>query len=209
MWRQTYAKYVKVPSAGVGTRHPRWLVKTQRKSIVTLPVPVMETTAAVVQDMYQFTMVSLAVVWLSEHTDLVTDPTKYVSGTDPALYGPKTVQNVGSYTSQGCYSEGTNGRALSALQPKTPVGGFTIESCAAACGAYQIFGMEFANQCYCGNSIGAGSVNQTSSNPAINGCNMVCAGNVNEYCGGKCQNPTKPFYSNISNRSQQAEFIRL
>lgn len=38
--------------------------------------------------------------------------------------------------------------------------------------------------CYCGNSLAAGSVNQTSSDPKVNGCNMICAGNQLEYCGG-------------------------
>lgn len=40
-------------------------------------------------------------------------------------------------------------------------------------------------ECYCGNVINAGSVNQTSSDPAVNGCNMVCAANSTEYCGGR------------------------
>lgn len=129
------------------------------------------------------------------------DPTKYVAGTDPALYGPQTIKGVGGYKYQGCYSEATNGRALSALSPAPPTDGFTIELCAAACQGYLYFGMEYSNQvsfltpqdrdlmlnpflCYCGNSLGAGSVNQTSSDPSVNGCNMVCTGNAKEYCGG-------------------------
>ena len=37
---------------------------------------------------------------------------------------------------------------------------------------------------YCGNVINAGSVNQSSTVPAVNGCNMVCKGDSGEYCGG-------------------------
>jgi hypothetical protein len=112
------------------------------------------------------------------------DPTKYIAGTNPALYGPQTVQAVGNYVFQGCYSEATNGRALSALSPTPPMGGFTIELCEAKCVGYTYFGMEYSNQCYCGNSLGAGSVNQTSLVPATSGCDMICTGNALEYCGG-------------------------
>ena len=80
------------------------------------------------------------------------DPTKYVAGTDPALYGPQTIQKAGSYNYQGCYSEATNGRALSGKSPTAPSTGFTIESCMSACQGYTYFGMEYSNQCYCGNT---------------------------------------------------------
>ncbi len=74
------------------------------------------------------------------------DPTKYVKGTDPALYGPQTPLQVGDYNYQGCYSEATNGRALNDLSPPEPSGGFTLESCMSACQGYKYFGMEYANQ---------------------------------------------------------------
>lgn len=112
------------------------------------------------------------------------DPTKYIAGTDPSLYGPQTPKVIGNYNYLGCYSEATTGRALNALIPKAPSTGFTLELCMSACQGYQYFGMEFANECYCGNIINAGSVNQSSSNPATNGCSMICTGNAYEYCGG-------------------------
>lgn len=105
-------------------------------------------------------------------------------GTDPSLYGPQTVQQVGNFTYQGCYSEATNGRALGGLQPNAPSTGFTIELCQVACQIYLYFGMEYANQCYCGNTLGIGATNQTSSVPSVSGCSMQCAGNELEYCGG-------------------------
>ena len=74
------------------------------------------------------------------------DPTKYIAGTDPSLYGPQTLKTVGNYKYLGCYSEGTNGRALSSDQPPTPNGGFTLELCMAACQGYKYFGVEYANE---------------------------------------------------------------
>ena len=44
--------------------------------------------------------------------------------------------------------------------------------------------IEYSNECYCGNTINAGSVNQPSSDILVNGCSMLCGGNVSEYCGG-------------------------
>ena len=112
------------------------------------------------------------------------DSTRYNATTGVIFNGPNTQLRVGNYNYIGCYSEATSGRALSALAPPAPSGGFTLEKCQAACAAYTYFGMEYANQCYCGNVINAGSTNQTSSDPSLNGCNMVCAGNGNQYCGG-------------------------
>jgi WSC domain len=108
--------------------------------------------------------------WLSVYYD----PTKYVAGANPALYGPQTPQTVGNYVLQGCYSEGTAGRALSSKTPTAPTAGFTLELCEAACQGYTYWGMEYSNQCYCGNSLAAGSVNQTSLVPSVSGCNMLC-----------------------------------
>ncbi|KAF7912733.1 uncharacterized protein EAF01_001754 [Botrytis porri] len=112
------------------------------------------------------------------------NPTEYVAGSDPALYGPKTVNSVGNYNYLGCYSEATNDRALGGFSPQAPSTGFTIELCATACKGFTYFGMEYANECYCGNALGVGSVNQTSDTPSINGCSMLCKGNAKEYCGG-------------------------
>lgn len=74
------------------------------------------------------------------------NPNLYTAGADPSLYGPQTVLQAGNYGYIGCYSEATNGRALSAFEPTAPSTGFTIELCASACTGYQFFGMEYANQ---------------------------------------------------------------
>ncbi|KAK6593884.1 WSC domain-containing protein-like protein 3 [Botrytis cinerea] len=80
--------------------------------------------------------------------------------------------------------EATTGRALGGLSPQAPSTGFTIEFCETACKGFSYFGMEYSNECYCGNVLGVGSINQTSSNPSNNGCSMLCKGNNKEYCGG-------------------------
>ena len=108
--------------------------------------------------------------WISVYYD----PTKYTAGANPALYGPQTALTVGNYNLQGCYSEATTGRALSAKTPTAPKNGFTLELCEAACQGYTYWGMEYSNQCYCGNSLAAGSVNQTSLVPSVSGCSMLC-----------------------------------
>ncbi|KAF4632806.1 hypothetical protein G7Y89_g5318 [Cudoniella acicularis] len=74
------------------------------------------------------------------------DPTKYTMGANPALYGPQTVQRVGNYLYQGCYSEATTGRALSGMTPSAPANGYTVELCAAACLGFTYFGVEYANE---------------------------------------------------------------
>ncbi|MCJ1414010.1 hypothetical protein MMC32_000335 [Xylographa parallela] len=115
------------------------------------------------------------------------DATRYTPGTYEStgpVGGPVTVNSTGSYNYAGCFSEATTGRALSARIPPAPADGFTIELCAAACQGYQYFGMEYSNECYCGNTLGYGSVNQASTDPNTNGCSMICAGNATEYCGG-------------------------
>ena len=116
------------------------------------------------------------------------DATRYTPGNSSSpstpTGGPAVVKTAGNYNYLGCYSEATAGRALSGKAPAAPTDGNTIETCEAACQGYTYFGMEYSNECYCGNTINAGSVNQTSDDPNINGCSMLCAGDPNSYCGG-------------------------
>ncbi|WRT68154.1 uncharacterized protein IL334_005129 [Kwoniella shivajii] len=90
--------------------------------------------------------------------------------------GPSANPGVNGFTSIGCYTEGTGGRALSIGKGL----GFatTVANCTAACQGYAYAGVEYGQECYCGNLLGTGSI----SAPATD-CNMVCAGNSSEYCG--------------------------
>jgi len=56
--------------------------------------------------------------------------------------------------------------------------GMTLEVCAGLCADYAYFGTEYGRECYCGDTLAAGSEVALGSN-----CDMPCAGNVSEYCG--------------------------
>lgn len=114
------------------------------------------------------------------------DATRYTPGSN-ATSGPGGLpipSNVGNFTYSGCWSDNVNGRGLNSFAPNAPANGTTYESCAAACLGYEFFGVEYGNQCFCGNTVGNGAVLQTSNNPDVNGCGMFCQGNSSEYCGG-------------------------
>ncbi|KAH8653201.1 WSC domain-containing protein [Tricladium varicosporioides] len=91
--------------------------------------------------------------------------------------GPFVNPGVGGYTSQGCYTEGTNGRALQ--QQITPTTR-TIANCVTGCSAkgYIYAGMEYGGECWCGNSI-----NNGAKSTAATDCSMTCSDNATEYCG--------------------------
>lgn len=91
--------------------------------------------------------------------------------------GPTQPSNVGTaWTWYGCQTEATTGRALSSVSYAADT--MTLESCASFCDGFDYFGVEYARECYCGNTFGAGSVNAPPSD-----CSMTCAANSNEYCG--------------------------
>ncbi|KAK6086342.1 copper radical oxidase [Seiridium cupressi] len=52
----------------------------------------------------------------------------------------------------------------------------TVEMCAAFCTNYAYFGVEYAVECFCGNTF-AGSAHNESD------CSYVCPGNATEFCG--------------------------
>nr|POE72736.1 wsc domain-containing protein [Quercus suber] len=89
---------------------------------------------------------------------------------------PTTPQTVASFSSLGCYTEASSGRALSGAASS---GSFVdLEYCANFCSKYEYFGTEYADECYCGNTLGSGS-NPTSAGD----CSMVCAADDSEFCG--------------------------
>ncbi|KAL0932353.1 uncharacterized protein CTRU02_213306 [Colletotrichum truncatum] len=77
-------------------------------------------------------------------------------------------------TSLGCFAEGTQ----RVLPEKTVAASdMTAAKCATNCAGYKYFGTQWSSECYCGNTAPAITV-PTSE------CNMVCAGNSSELCGG-------------------------
>lgn len=102
----------------------------------------------------------------------------YWNGTQPPS-SPIIVRSAGNWTSLGCYNDSTTTRALANGMGVT--GEVTVESCTTACqdAGYQYAGVEYADECYCGMTLDNGSEPTPASS-----CDMTCAGNSSEYCGG-------------------------
>ncbi|KAF8169268.1 copper radical oxidase [Mycena galopus ATCC 62051] len=86
---------------------------------------------------------------------------------------------IGKWESLGCYSDNVDGRAL--VDGANVVGEFSLETCTTACfnAGMPFAGAEFADQCFCGPAIVNGGAPQS-----VSACNMPCAGNISEFCGG-------------------------
>jgi len=101
--------------------------------------------------------------------------------------GPQLKQTVSNYVFQGCYTEATNGRALSTKTYAND--SMTLESCAAFCFPNSMFGVEYGRECYCGNKLSVGSVYATDQGD----CSFLCPGDNTEYCGVRL--PCSSFFS--------------
>lgn len=93
----------------------------------------------------------------------------------------KTTSNLASGSSatyKGCYVDGTNGRALSGSTFADDKN-MTTQTCGAFCQSkgFNLFGTEYARECYCGYAI-------TTSNATQSDCSMACSGDMLAYCGG-------------------------
>jgi len=82
-----------------------------------------------------------------------------------------------TYGYQGCYTEGSSTRAL--VGASFADDKMTIEKCASQCTGFALFGLEYQRECYCGNTLTAGSVTTLQGN-----CKYSCMGNRSETCGG-------------------------
>ena len=92
----------------------------------------------------------------------------------PAPTHPVTV--AGGWSFEGCRTEATGVRALSAGAWAS--GSMTLESCASFCQGHRYFGTEYGVECYCGDTFESGSVAAL-----LDDCSMTCAGNRSEFCG--------------------------
>lgn len=89
---------------------------------------------------------------------------------------PYQPPSVGQWDYYGCYTEATGQRALSGRT--TASNDMTIAKCASFCVGFEYFGLEYAWECFCGNSFNTGSVKTDNSQ-----CNMICGGSECNYCG--------------------------
>ncbi|KAJ7479694.1 galactose oxidase [Mycena latifolia] len=117
------------------------------------------------------------------------------SGAEPPP--PPTIPaSIGKWESLGCYryfysarptkndrltSDNVNGQGRSLVNALNVEGQVSLETCTSACfdAGMPLSGTEFADECYCGPAI----VNGGAPEP-ISDCNMACAGNISEFCGG-------------------------
>jgi glucan endo-1,3-alpha-glucosidase len=78
----------------------------------------------------------------------------------------------------GCFVDAAQ-RGMSAKLIIGQSQSMTIESCSQFCSGFTYFGTEWSQECYCSNSVSTlGSANSDAE------CNMKCAANQNEICGG-------------------------
>lgn len=77
----------------------------------------------------------------------------------------------------GCYTESSNGRALRGQETRDTTG-MTVDKCSDFCVGFRYFGVEYGEECYCGNTLGAGSALTTPEK-----CDMECKGNKFQTCG--------------------------
>jgi hypothetical protein len=105
---------------------------------------------------------------------LATSTSSSVGSTPTGPIQPATVNGV--WTWYGCQTEATNMRALNSAT--FAADSMTLEACATYCTGFTYFGVEYARECYCGNSFNPGS------GPALaTDCNFKCMGNPLELCG--------------------------
>ena len=85
------------------------------------------------------------------------------------------------WSAAGCYSDNLDTRALTGIHLAwfgTPI---TASNCAEYCDkqGFSMSGVEFSTQCFCGNNLQGGS-----SPISTDKCNMPCAGDASQVCGG-------------------------
>ncbi|KAE9367654.1 glycoside hydrolase family 55 protein [Stipitochalara longipes BDJ] len=87
------------------------------------------------------------------------------------------------WKSLGCYTDNDGGRALKGYPVPGGPKAMTIELCQSTCLGlgYVLAGVEYADECYCGNSIKYNNGPAPDENAK---CNMPCDGNPDETCGG-------------------------
>jgi len=93
---------------------------------------------------------------------------------------PVHAPTVGYYNWTGCFTEGNVTRALT-LGTDVDYVGMTVQVCEAFCYPNLVFGVEYGGECYCGNMAELDTSGATRA--ATTDCNILCPGNVSEYCG--------------------------
>ncbi|KAJ7058025.1 galactose oxidase [Mycena amicta] len=100
---------------------------------------------------------------------------------NPPPPAPTIPESIGKWESLGCYMDNVNGQGRALTEAVNVDGEVSLETCTTACfnAGLPLSGAEFADQCYCGAVVANGGILA-----ALADCNMPCAGNVSEFCGG-------------------------
>ncbi|KAK4968757.1 hypothetical protein LTR66_011766, partial [Elasticomyces elasticus] len=106
------------------------------------------------------------------------------NATRPANQVRHVVPSANGYASQGCYTEASSGRALTAFALTSDA--MSVETCTQFCAAKgtAYAGVEYARECYCGNALAPGVAQEVVAAGQASACSMPCAGSDMEFCGG-------------------------
>ncbi|KAA1470607.1 WSC-domain-containing protein [Dentipellis sp. KUC8613] len=121
----------------------------------------------------------------------------------PGPGSPVEVQSVGEWTALGCYNDSLTNHTLGA---QVNVTNTTVESCTSACydAGFTLAGLEFGSGCFCDNEFFNFSAPQAPSN-----CDISCAGNKTELCGGPSFLTAYNYTGNFTADTQPAARIKL
>lgn len=99
-----------------------------------------------------------------------------------ANYTEPTIPTIANYVYKGCYTEPSSVRALASAS-LVDYTAMTVEKCAAFCSGkkYTMFGLEYAGECWCANSLSAGSVIAPNGDAE---CSSTCPGNYTQLACG-------------------------
>ena len=94
--------------------------------------------------------------------------------------GPDSPTTVGSFQYQSCRTDSVSSRALlvSNQERVLRADDMTVEKCAEFCDGYSYFGVEYGNQCFCGDQL-----SNTSQEAPEEECAYLCKGNPLQLCG--------------------------
>ncbi|OAA49482.1 Carbohydrate-binding WSC [Metarhizium rileyi] len=140
--------------------------KTTTAASITVSTSSVSTTAS------NTTTSSTSTTSSSSETSKVT-----TTSSTPTPTGPVKKARIGNWIFQGCWTEASNGRALTSLMYADDK--MTLESCAKFCDGLAYFGVEYGRECYCGNTLKAGSIKADDQHD----CKFLCPGDKTEYCG--------------------------
>ncbi|KAK0520827.1 hypothetical protein OC834_006888 [Tilletia horrida] len=103
------------------------------------------------------------------------------TATPTATSSPVIVPTVSGLPYQGCWQEPAGGVPRALATKVAEAANMTVQSCVGSCksAGYSISGVEYSQECWCGNGISPGSTKIADAQ-----CSNTCAGNSTQFCGG-------------------------